>query len=158
MRARDMTRSESNLTSIAFAAKAPAPLSQSSAGLLALMEELESSLAGSHEALLKLDLAGIEQGTSHQAGLIEKLDAIRKQSENGAIRLPARADELWAEIHRSRTRILQAARLQAALLARAQLKLRVLANMLAGPSADYGPLLDRRGRDRRGSRSQEGSE
>lgn len=42
-----------------------------------------------------------------------------------------------------------AVRLQAALLARAQGKLRVLANMLAGTSADYGQLLARQGRGQR---------
>jgi hypothetical protein len=89
-----MTGNESNLTSIAVAAKAAAPVGESGAGLLALMEELEASLAGSYKALLKLDLAGIEQGTSQQASLIEKFDAFRKQSENGAVRFPAHADEL----------------------------------------------------------------
>lgn len=144
-----MTHTESNLTSISVSTKAAPAADESGLGIFALLEELESSLATSYKALLKLDLAAIEQGTSEQASLIGKFVAIRKQSGNTAFRFPAHADELCAEIRRSRTRILQATRLQAALLARAQLKLRVLANMLAEPSADYGPLLAQRVRGRR---------
>jgi hypothetical protein len=45
------------------------------------------------------------------------------------------------ELRRSCQRVLEATRLQAALLARARTKLRVLANMLAGQSVNYGPLV-----------------
>lgn len=48
--------------------------------------------------------------------------------------------EWRAEVWQSRGRIIEAVRLQAALLSRARGKLRVLANMLRGPSALYGPL------------------
>lgn len=111
---------------------------------LVLMAELEASLQGSHKALLALDLAGIEYRTKEQIGLLRKFNAFGGHTADGAgpalaVREPALAEEL----RRSGTRVLQAARLQSALLARARSKLRVLANMLAGPSVAYGPFMAR---------------
>jgi hypothetical protein len=145
-----MTHTESNLAASVVPGNGEKPASESGAALLAWMEELEASLMGSHRALLELDLASIECGTREQANLIRKFDAVRKQSEDGAIRLPAHAPGLARELRHSGARILEAARLQSALLVRAQGKLRVLGNMLAGPSADYGPLLARHSAGRRG--------
>ena len=90
-----------------------------------------------------LDLAGIEQRTSEQAGLMKKFDAMRRQSRDGTQGFPTPSAGLEKELRLSGTRILEAARLQSALLARAQSKLRVMANMLADPSVDYGRLLAR---------------
>jgi hypothetical protein len=120
-----------------------APTDNSVAALPALMEELEASLLGSQQALLALDLAGIEQRTSEQAGLMKKFDAMRRQSRDGTQGFPTPSAGLEKELRLSGTRILEAARLQSALLARAQSKLRVMANMLADPSVDYGRLLAR---------------
>jgi hypothetical protein len=121
---------------------------QPDAGVLALlagMRELQASLEGSRKAILTLDLAAIERGTSEQTGLIiliRELDALRRYAaEPRAPILPATSPEQKSELRRSGARILEAARLQVALLARAQGKLRVLANMLAGPSVDYGRLF-----------------
>jgi hypothetical protein len=118
---------------------------------LLLMRELEGSLDASRKALLALDLNGIERGTREQVGLIRKLEAVlhssgrprvqEKQREGQAFDSSASACELEAERTQCQSRILQATRLQAALLARARYKLRVLANMLAGCSINYGPLL-----------------
>lgn len=117
---------------------------------LALMGELEASLDASRKALLALNLAGIELGTREQVGLLRKLEAVlqrsmaplereRRPAEDRAQARLAYAPELENETRRCGHRILQAARLQAALLARARAKLRVVANMLAGQSVTYGP-------------------
>jgi hypothetical protein len=120
---------------------------------MALMSELEASLQTSRNALVALDLAGIERGTSEQVGLIEELDALTRrsvaplESERPLAEQEAHGPTpgLEEEVRRSAYRILEASRLHAALLARAQWKLRVLANILAGPSVTYGPLLARNG-------------
>src|SRR5271167_1530878 len=97
---------------------------------VAWMGELEASLEGSRKALLALDLAGIERWTSEQLGLIRKLEAMRwPQREDEPGGFGVLAPELEQELRRSGNRILGAARLQASLLARAQSKLRILANM-----------------------------
>ena len=108
---------------------------------LALMGELEASLHASRKALLALNLTGIELGTREQVGLLRKLEAALQRSMVPPGRQNAYAPELEDETRRCGHRILQAARLQAALLARARAKLRVVANMLAGQSVTYGPLV-----------------
>ena len=101
---------------------------------LTLLRQLQASLSRSCTALLALDLAGIERGTREQVGLSQEL----------AADLPRAGRELAGgareELRQNELGILQALRLQSALLARARCKLRVLVNMLAGPSASYGPL------------------
>jgi hypothetical protein len=123
------------------------------------MRELETSLESSRKPLLALDLAGIVRGTVEQVSLVRKLDAAlrrgrathavaTKTAENESHDVMAASLELSKleeEIWRSRGAILDSIRLQAALLVRAQRKLRVLGNMLAGPSIDYGPLLAKNG-------------
>jgi hypothetical protein len=116
---------------------------------LALMGELEASLHGSRKALLALDLAGIERGTCEQAGLVRELhellrgktalSANARAGESGMSASVAPTAELKKQLRASAKRILELARLQAALLSRARWKLRVLANMLAGTSSTYGP-------------------
>jgi len=109
---------------------------------LALMRDLASSLEGSHKALVALDLAGLVRETAEQAALIRKLKALAAE---GALRTRQAATSraknsspvLDPEITHCAVRIREATRLQAALLARLQGKLRVLANMLAGPGATY---------------------
>jgi hypothetical protein len=122
---------------------------------LALMRELEESLHQSRKALLAQDLAAIERCTREQVDLIRELDALMQRSMASPVagrqekdEAPGRSPgalELEEELRRSRSRILEAVRLQAALLARARAKLRILANMLAGPSVTYGPWLARSG-------------
>jgi hypothetical protein len=109
-----------------------------------LMAELETSLDCSRQALLALDLAGVTRQTEQQVELIRKLEkflprgmlapASERHSEEDAMPL---VDE---EVRRNANRIVEAARLQAALLRRAQCKLRIMANMLAGPNVTYGPF------------------
>jgi hypothetical protein len=122
---------------------------------IAVMGELQASLHSSRKAVLALDLDGIEQETGKQAGLIREFESLERRgvgmpaTESKKQRVereedvpPARlaaTPGLPEQFRRNADSILQAARLQAALLARAQSKLRVLANMLAGPSVIYGP-------------------
>ncbi len=130
------------------------------------MRELESSLQVSRKALLALDLAGIEQGTREQVRLIGALEGVLQRSaappetperstenpadnpvqnqaaqnqavQNRASGWPAGGAELEEELRRRGGRIREAARLQLALLARSRCKMRILANMLAGPRANY---------------------
>jgi hypothetical protein len=139
-------------TDFIAAGRAPAAISGERAGgpvraRRALLRELEASLEGSRKALLALDLAGIERGTREQEGLLREFEAVLRHRMNGAAHAPEPEGEPGPEpepepeeeTRRSGNRILEAARLQAALLVRAQCKLRVLANMLAGPSVTYGP-------------------
>jgi hypothetical protein len=112
---------------------------------LAVLSELESSLLGSRKALLELDLAAIERGTIEQAGLIREFDVLLRPG------LSAGTPELQKTFRQSAQRILEASRLQAAVLVREQRKLRVLANMLAGPGVSYGRLRAWNGGPRRGA-------
>lgn len=121
---------------------------------LMLIGELEASLNASRKALLALDLAGIERETREQVRSIRKLEDVLGRSMAPRVRgmakdralvrsgnSPELEPEPERELRRSCHRVLEAARLQAALLARARTKLRVLANMLAGQSVTYGPLV-----------------
>jgi len=115
---------------------------------LALMPALEASLRRSREALVAMNLEGIERGTSEQVGFIRELKAAgqrrllpggsRQPQEKRELVFSASAAEL-EELHQSENRVREAARLQAALLARTRYKLRVLANMLVGLSKTYRP-------------------
>jgi len=107
-----------------------------------LLGQLEASLHGSRKALIALDLAGMERGTREQVVLTREIEAVRRRSIAPADK---RTREQEEELRQSGNRVLAAARLQAALLVRARCKLRVLANMLADPSVNYGPLLARNG-------------
>jgi len=122
---------------------------------LMAMRDLEASLEASRKALLALDLVGIEAETREQVRLIRQLESAlppivaspsvasrifrRQPAEGGKLVRSADAPQLDEELRLCCGRILEAARLQAALLARARAKLRVLANMLAGQSVTYGP-------------------
>jgi hypothetical protein len=103
---------------------------------LMLLGQLEASLEGSRKALLARDLAGIEAGTREQRALAGKIEAV---TGKGIVALGSGL-ELKREVRESAKRVRAAARLQAALLVRARRQLRVLANVLAGPSANYGPI------------------
>jgi hypothetical protein len=138
-----------------LSARARGPSDELRQACLLLMRQLEASLHGSRKALLALDLVSIERETREQVGLIVGLDTVRQQALTppaSGIRPPKNGapenggePELGEELRQSAHRILSAARLQAALLMRARSKLHVLANMLAGTSVDYGPLLAKSG-------------
>jgi hypothetical protein len=121
---------------------------------LMLMGELEASLGLSQKALLELDLLKIESETQQQAGWMQKFHVLmqptiqatmaavprERSAAPNALRGVLPLAEAEQEYKRSQARILDALRLQAALLTRARAKLRVLGNMLAGPTATYGLL------------------
>jgi hypothetical protein len=121
-----------------------------------LLTELESSLYRSHKVLLALDVSGVERGTGEQIRLVSELTVVKARIEMeppaaaklaGNKRFPDPAvPELEQQVRLSAQRILQASRLQAAILARYQAKLRVLGNMLAGSSVHYDPISVRDGR------------
>lgn len=128
---------------------------------LAVIAALEASLQRSRKALLAMDLDGIERGTREQAALLQELKAAerramaqtagdetqsgeREQEDDQAF-LHQRTSKRIEELRRSENRLREASLLQAALLARARHKLRVLGNMLAGSSATYGGYRLRRG-------------
>ena len=117
---------------------------------ITLFCELETSLEGSRKALLALDLASLESGTREQAGLIMRFEPLWRQREEYRTFIepanikPANASAWQAELTHCAHRVREATRVQAALLARAQAKLRVLGNMLAGPSATYEHRYDPR--------------
>ena|SRR5271166_5903309 len=106
----------------------------SAAVRLGLLGALEASLLVSQRALVSLDLEGIHRGTREQVDLVAKLAATWPRSAVGP------SSVLAQETRQCELQTLQAARVQAALLSRLQSKLRVMANMLAGPSVIYGPL------------------
>jgi hypothetical protein len=105
---------------------------------LALMSKLEASLEASLRALLALDLSEIERRTKEQAALSTELAAVRMQSPASSEPAAAgKVSDLFQESQSMEFRILDALRLQSAVLKRSQSKLRVMANMLADPSAAY---------------------
>lgn len=131
---------------------------------LELMRQLQASLTKSHRAMLELDLASIRQATAEQAGLSRQLAELiwpgleppiikRTILERAFIgrafageRAPVStgcAPRLHAELKEIEREVRQALLLQSALLGRARHKLRVMANMLADPSRNYGPVPEK---------------
>lgn len=108
---------------------------------LALLQQLEASLAHSHRALITLDLAAIQQGTRDQLTLCRNLAVEIRQSHVAEGRDATESSQLSQELRRSEWNVLQAARLQAALLKRAQRKLVVIENMLAGAERNYASRM-----------------
>jgi len=108
------------------------PTSERPVVRLAVMRELEASLLGSRKAVLSLDLDGIERETREQMVLVAKLAAL------SPLEALTPANAVYQQLRQCELRTLQAGRVQAALLARLRSKLRVLANVLAGPGVNYG--------------------
>jgi hypothetical protein len=116
-----------------------------------LLRDLELSLHRSRKALLALDLAGIEFETGEQRRRLRELAPLLwpgRELAGAGIRLDGEKESAsdrdpahGAASLSSAKAILEAARLQAALLRRAQGKMRVLANMLAGSAVTYGPFI-----------------
>jgi hypothetical protein len=100
---------------------------------LVLLRELALSLSASRAALVALDLSGIEDGTREQINLSHRLAADMAGEDD----VPEPDLEMKSEMAQVENEVRQALRLHAALLARVEIKLRVLANMLAGPSVNY---------------------
>jgi len=119
------------------------------ANLTIVLAKLDVSLGASRKALLALDRPAIEQRTREQIALIKELavalDAAKlpadatAESSNQPLRFVACG--LQGELQDRAVRVRHAARLQLALLARAQRKLRALANGLAGSHTTYESFL-----------------
>jgi hypothetical protein len=114
--------------------------------LVSLLRRLQASLGRSSRALVALDLAGIEGETREQRELVRALAVRAKplhwknepEIENDSAQATERRLQMARELRQSEAQVRQALRLQAALLRRSQHKLRVMANMLADPAANYG--------------------
>ena len=98
---------------------------------MALLSDLEASLANSQQALLSRDFTRLEQCTRQQIGFHRALEILGPHSTGD----PASV----AALRTAQLRLLHAVRVQAALLTRAQRWLRTLANLVAGPEANYSP-------------------
>ena len=118
--------------------------------ILATLAELDVSLAASRKALVALDPEAIEHCTREQIALIMQLAVSLEAAKSFAdAEAPAgssnQSSRVMAcgsqELRERAMRVRDAARLQLALLARAQRKLRALANALAGPETTYGTFL-----------------
>lgn len=103
-----------------------------------LLNELDASLHASQKALLARDLSGLERRTTEQASMRRALEILRSRS------LAPSDLRLARELHAAGQRVSHTARVQAALLARAQNWLRVIENLLAGPEAIYAPCTSSR--------------
>lgn len=112
--------------------------------MLGLLAEMEASLQGSQKAVLASDGLGLENCTREQARLHRALEmllwpqawpgtAVQKAVEKSAG--PRCAPRLAAELLAAERRVLQAARVQAALLRRARQFQRILANVAAARAA-----------------------
>jgi hypothetical protein len=127
-------------------------MARSAGGLLA---ELEGSLEAGQRALLSRDLGGLERATGEQIGLQRSLQTLWSQNgEPGQDDVPGNDvppvdPALAAGLRAALWRVLYLGRVQAALLTRAQRSLRMLSNLLAGPTASYaapsyaGPISNR---------------
>jgi hypothetical protein len=106
---------------------------------LVLLAELEASLQASQQALLSRDISSLERRTSEQLRLQKALAILSAPSRLPGRRFAGRTSALSAELRAAETRVLQHARVQAALLDRAQRWLRTVANLLAGVEKNYAP-------------------
>jgi hypothetical protein len=117
---------------------------------LAMLATLESSLAASQKALVALDLDRIRSATVEQMVLVQNIAAVFSfdQATPAILQQPGRKHQRTSipyhpepaeKLNQTAKRILDAARIQLALLSRLQRKLRVLSHALNGPSISYAP-------------------
>ena len=93
---------------------------------LALLNDLESSLRSTEQAILGRDVERLERATEEQANLHHRL-----------VMLPMRGSSFSPAVREAQQRVLDLGRVQSALLERARQRLRMLANWIAGPEAQY---------------------
>ena len=129
----------------------PSHCDEPPAARLERLQLLLQSLERSQTALLALHLDGIQRGTREQSELLQKC------TEMAGHVAARKSTSLEGELRQYRQKVGQAARLQLALLSRAQSKLRILSRALAGREAFYRPfhlssLAAEQGRRPQGSR------
>jgi hypothetical protein len=107
---------------------------------LALLSDLETSLATSQEALLNRDLVRLEELTRAQSVLRQRLSVLWAAQDGSRTKISLADNRLASELRSAATRVLHLGRIQLALLDRAQRSLRVLSHLIAGPQASYGPF------------------
>ena len=117
----------------AFTASPGNPGPTLAAASAAVLAELESSLRASQQALLARDISSLEQATREQTRLRRALEI-----------LWARNVTFPPELRGAQQRVLHLGKVQAALLAREQRWLTVLANLVAGPEASYNSAGNQR--------------
>lgn len=93
---------------------------------VALLGDLESSLRETEQAILARDVARLERATDAQANLQRRL-----------VLLPVRRSSVSPAVKEAELRVLRLGQIESALLGRAQQRLRMLANWMAGPEAQY---------------------
>jgi hypothetical protein len=116
--------------------------------ILAILGELEASLVASQKALLARDLDRIRDGTEQQLRLTRALMILgagpaKPGAGNGSLRAtPFRPGQgrISPQLASAQNRVWHLARVQRALLRRAQQSLRMLTSLVAGPNAAYGPF------------------
>ena len=115
--------------------------------VLALLYQLEMSLAASRVAVLARDVESLEDCTQQQRLCESQIGALLRESrtlsaESGLPeRTPDSHSHLREELLATQARILHASRVQAALLVRAQRSLRMVANYSAGSGSGYAAAL-----------------
>jgi hypothetical protein len=128
-------------TSVVPSASEPVLASRSTeivAASLALLAALEASLTASQRALLLRDATALAERTREQIALRLELELL--WGKKSASRNPAHNDlALASALRPALLRVLHLGRVQAALLERAQRWLGMVANLLAGPAANYLP-------------------
>jgi hypothetical protein len=122
---------------------------------LAWMRHLFASLSASRTALLAMDLPALERATREQFVLSRELATFVRETRPSSayvrdsllVHAPDAKHEstLTGELRRVESDVVQALLLQSALLVRMQRKIRVMANMLADRSLNYGPGPERSG-------------
>jgi hypothetical protein len=111
-----------------------------------LLKKLESSLGVSQKALLSLDVAAVEQGTTEQNHLFRQIEAL--YFANAAASAPDDRNKMQAsrpissvdesvELRASQARILHLGRVHAALLSKAQRALNLVTHLRSLPDATY---------------------
>jgi len=121
-----------------------APVS-SEASCLLLWTSLEASLQSSQRALLDYDLERFEVLTAEQHRLLQAIQAADRgmgETQNGA---PVTGPPVGTALHSAQVRVQSLARVQQALLERAQRSLRVISNLAAGLQAPYSTVSGRPG-------------
>jgi hypothetical protein len=123
---------------------------------LAQLRDLEASLQASQQALLRRDCAGVELGTLEQRRLQQALELLWDRNPVHSHRDDSQGDGrpqpnlpspsasgslsgLAGELRAAELRVLHLGSVQAILLDRAQRSLVMLANLVAGSGATYGP-------------------
>jgi hypothetical protein len=120
---------------------APATSPDIAYSCLALLSELEASFEASQQALMKRDLARLNELTREQSALRRKFSVFSAQ-DRSSTKTSLRDYPLAPGLRSAAVRVLHLGRVQLALLDRAQRSMRAFSRLLVGPQASYGPLAN----------------